>query len=1043
MLPIVQFGAPNTADIKMPSVLDEVAVDVSSDLHDYRLFTGHTESHLTQVIALDREAVDGVLFHTKGLRHVSVCFRCPATASYLLIVSVHLPHSNSTDEEFHIACSDLCSFLSTHSQYDTLLGGDWNAQPGDARYDLIAIPLSLLGFRVHNSQQATRFGRLSQRELDYFWWRQGAHDSLSATPFETTVLPQSAAALGSDHAVVTVNIQCSGHRRKDKRQARADTKCRCYSVRLEDLETLLASSPTPDDQGDLQHQWRRLLHISSRASYPTPGTKYKDSPQLKELCRRRRLSSDPAERLALTKCILAQRQAERDTWHNYILDTAIQCNYDSISQVRRQHKKPAVMDGAMKTYDSQISFARAVHEHFQSKFGQPASCQSSGSVRLPAQPFSEQEVTAAIGKLKRAKTSGPSGISNELIQAMALLPAGLKLLLDILACMLNNGPLEEHRVAELCLIAKQHHITTPADFRPIALMETIHKLYLKLLITRVQRVWPHSIMQLGGLFNCQLLDSLFLATNMLERVSLQHSRTFWLSADIQGAFDNVLWNPLETSLLHLTPASRHAELHRIFHELKCHRLSLRWGGLTSQFGVHQGVLQGGTHSSQIFAFTLEALFRILKQKWDSLYPDAVNAWCYVDDCIFVFNSFDVMKQAVPWILEEFRAFGFTWNPVKTKICAAPEERETFKASLHSLHPFLQSCEVVDRFKYLGTMLSIPAAHSEEGPPLSDLLPAQARQKALGGLTATRSFLKRGHYARWSQVLRIVQVFVASRWLWFSPCIHPLTHRLDTIKSFQLGTLAAALKLFVPDGLPDSQRRGLHRLRRRAIAELLRVWRPNDDWTRCWLWRRWSYLGHVLRLPPEHPTRKELLLDYKQVRDGRAVTSSRWLLQVLRQALGAPSLTLENLHNLYLDKASWSALLPAVEQHLGLPQATQPPVSHSTTWGGWRDAFRVDVPWFVPVFVWSEHQRWHFKWLDSREGWLQLSFQVGDAATATLQWSDWFMLMGRPRPFVVQLIYATDADVWSSAVVNLHAHQQRMIYVLEKVDDAIALKILRL
>ena len=98
---------------------------------------------------------------------------------------------------------------------------------------------------------------------------------------------------------------------------------------------------------------------------------------------------------------------------------------------------------------------------------------------------------------------------------------------------------------------------------------------------------------------------------------------------------------------------------------------------------------------------------------------------------------------------------------------------------------------------------------------------------------------------------------------------------------------------------------------------------------------------------------------------------------------------------------------------------------------------------MPVFVWSEHQRWNFKWLDSREGWLQLSFQVGDAATATLQWSDWFMLMGCPRPFVVQLIYATDADVWSSAVVNLHAHQQRMIYVLEKVDDAIALKILRL
>ena len=134
-----------------------------------------------------------------------------------------------------------------------------------------------------------------------------------------------------------------------------------------------------------------------------------------------------------------------------------------------------------------------------------------------------------------------------------------------------------------------------------------------------------------------------------------------------------------------------------------------------------------------------------------------------------------------------------------------------------MHDFLKQCLVVSQFKYLGCMLKVPASISTEGPPLSDLLLEQAKAKAIAGIENIRSFLRRCHYARWPLALRLLQVFVLSKWLWFSPCVHPTMQRLQAIKTFQLGILASALQLYVPLHCGDAQRRGLHRIRRRACA----------------------------------------------------------------------------------------------------------------------------------------------------------------------------------------------------------------------------------
>ena len=1028
----VKEGNSRDHVLSLPSDLRELVMDESSDLHDYRVFSGNNEAYLAQVIALDREVCERVVFHYKGLRFIAVCFKCATTQNYLLVVSAHFPHTGYPDEVYSDACQDLCSFVTKYSQYDTILGGDWNCQQGDPRFDLLAVPLSILGFGNILAGQATRFGKDSQRELDFFWWR-AAPDSAPSEVL-STVISDTAQAINSDHAMVLAELFNSRNAPRKKRRSK-NIRCMPYSVDKLKLRSLLDADDTQCGDLGLQQQWRRVRQLSDAVSSPLRSRKFKDSKSLKELCSRRRLEQDPQVRLLLTKLILSQRQAERQSWCNEILDLASQCHYDSIRQARRQHNQHISLDSALEKYSTEDAFVQDVHCHFQAKFGAEHGedpCLP-WQLELPeAAPFTECEVAAAVGRLKYYKAAGPSGISNEILKALAETSTGLTLLTSVFNLMLLHQPLQEQRLAELCLIAKTQHVSVPSDYRPIALMETFHKTYMKMLILRVQKGWQPATSQLGGLANCQLLDSLLLATNRLERESLQQSESFWLSADIQGAFDNVQWDVMHSSLLRMTDSQCHPELLRVFHEMRHHQLSMSWGGRTSRFKLNKGVLQGGAHSSQIFAMTMEALFVLLKERWCEEFPDAVSAWCYIDDCILLFRDLSTMERAVPWILQQFQRFGFIWNPTKTKICAAPAQRELFQRTRHNMHDFLKQCQVVSQFKYLGCMLTVPASISTEGPPLSDLLLEQAKAKAIAGIESIRSFLRRCHYVRWPLALRLLQVFVLSKWLWFSPCVHPTMQRLQAIKTFQLGILASALQLYVPLHCGDAQRRGLHRIRRRACAEMIRYWAPGHSWVRSWLWRRWSYLGHVLRMPVSHPTRMALFCDFKQVRDGRAITTGRWLLSVMRNILQNNALTLSQISNLYMDKVEWNHLFPKVEQMYALPDSDALPTCADDTWGRWAECYNAAVAWFRAVFCWREEGRLHFKWLDVQEGWMQLSFADDDFTSAVLSWLSWLRLLGKVPPFVVQLTVVTDTERWQECVQHLMRFYFDCVFVIESV-----------
>ena len=665
-------------------------------------------------------------------------------------------------------------------------------------------------------------------------------------------------------------------------------------------------------------------------------------------------------------------------------------------------------------------FVDAVHEHFTRKAGalvteedtQPPLSPSLS----PACDFSSDEVLIAVHRLTPGKTAGPSGCSADFFKALCSENQGLSMLLCHLNDMLRGSPLDQQRVAELILLPKVQSISMVDQFRPIALMESIHKLYMALLIRRIQHTWGEPHYQLGGCPGSQMLSALFCATTQLEKQSLEGSQGIWISADIKSAFDSVMWCKLEQALYQFA----YPELQRLLHEIKLHKVSINWEGKISHIKLDKGVLQGGTHSSQIFSITMEALFQELYARWDRDFPGKTRGWCYIDDCLLWFSPWEALHCVYPWLVERFAEYGFSFNTTKTKLCSTSLNLSAGNDWRPQLHPELQSIEWTISFKYLGLRLQVPPLYLEEGDNMTTALFKQGKVKIFAAVRALKQLLARQHHARWDTAIRLVDVFIASRWLWMSPCMHPTQTKLEEIQSIQLGIMCTILKLYVPADYGPEMRRALHRIRRRASLELLRLRCPTKQWTWCWLSRKWTFMGHLLRRPRHHKATASLLEPIRQIREGRATTAGRWLVATLK-GIGFHFDNIEALHNLYWSKDEWYSCLRKVVEFHHIPNPTTLPEWKTSTWDRWSHPFTCGVTWFNSTLIYQADDRTHFKWLQHEYGWMEHT-ETGPWFEAIQNHCRWQVMSQAYPIFCVQLLVSVDESCDIKLGIQQAVHQ---------------------
>lgn len=245
-------------------------------------------------------------------------------------------------------------------------------------------------------------------------------------------------------------------------------------------------------------------------------------------------------------------------------------------------------DGHVLTHPKDIQ--RAFVEHFQQPFSplqasNTMSLDSLDSGSFPAhfdlihvinshltlhhcpfldQPFSTEEIQAAVFQMGKFKAPGPDGFIAGFYQKFwSTVGHSVS---DAILGFLNSGYLFPHlNQTFLCLIPKTKSPLTVNNYRPISLCNVMYKIGAKVLTNRLSSVLPNLIAnnQCAFLKGRLISDNILLAHEILEYIKKQKRgrlSSFGLKLDMNKAYDRVSWDFLRAVMTKLGLSTKWIQL---------------------------------------------------------------------------------------------------------------------------------------------------------------------------------------------------------------------------------------------------------------------------------------------------------------------------------------------------------------------------------------------------------------------------------------------------------------------------------------------------
>ena len=579
--------------------------------------------------------------------------------------------------------------------------------------------------------------------------------------------------------------------------------------------------------------WKRLCLLARHCQYRPHSHKFKDSPELKRLCRPRNGTAEAAQRASISRHIIATRRAERAAWLNNLYTAASSGVSSAIAFLRAQHKATSTWSHLLAHSGSQPAAINKVKDHFQQVFAKTppnsraADCTphlatlQAHMAHTEPQPIHADEVHQALIKLKPGKTSGASGMSNEFLVALSHTDAGLTLLLRLLNTMFLQGLLHPDLLLGIaCLIPKAANITMASQIRPILLLEVVQKVYASILMRRLAHHWPPITAQLGAVPGGQPIEALFAAQHMIALATVTDKQPLFLKLDIKGAFDN-LRHASVAAFLATLPAPACYESMRLLSLLLEQKIHLSF--LHDHWELHtsNGTPQGGSHSAGLFARTLDHAIGQLLRTWEAAGHSPVfpPLWLllFVDDILLCFRGWVQAIRLLPSFLECLSTLGLEVNYAKSCLVLSP--------ALRSSPPPSPSLELLKRFPWVentqylrkpfGYRLEVDAVHH------------QSLQLIYGACGKLKPVLKRCHWTNPLSTSRLLDQYVGSAFLWLSPALHPYQQFRHKLRVVQTTLLIEALNLYIP-AVSDNTARQLLRFRRRIVKRWILHMTPSGS-----------------------------------------------------------------------------------------------------------------------------------------------------------------------------------------------------------------------
>ena len=489
-------------------------------------------------------------------------------------------------------------------------------------------------------------------------------------------------------------------------------------------------------------------------------------------------------------------------------------------------------------------------------------------------PPTEEEVVSALYRMKGSKAGGKTGILPEMVKSCGGLL--LEYLMDLFQTVWKEGRVpEEWRDAILIPIPKKGDLSHCDNWRGISLLDTVGKLFAKVIQVRLQSVVEDVLVdsQCGFRSGRGCVDMIFCAQQLMEKAREHRSDLFMLFVDLRKAYDSIPRQALWLVLHKYGIPTQLIQLIQSLHEGM--KAEVAVGGTTCPVvEVNNGLRQGCTIAPSLFNLYFNLVMGAWRSRCQSIGVDVlykfggklvgertrrslqttVTELLFADDAVVVVSGREDMERAAHVLDEVTTEWGLTMSLVKTKLLVVSED-----GSEEAQQPIIirgQPIEVVDAFKYLGAVVE------GKGEVLLDVEDKIARaSRAFGALC--RPVFNDGNLSR--RTKRIVYraavlgvlLYGAETWVnkrdatqklesFYNKCLRRITH------------------------ITREQQRTRHitsaQVRRRAgMDEAL------EDMISA---KRLRWLGHVSRMEDRRPPKK-LLFGWLQKRRPAHDTKMRW------------------------------------------------------------------------------------------------------------------------------------------------------------------------
>jgi hypothetical protein len=330
-------------------------------------------------------------------------------------------------------------------------------------------------------------------------------------------------------------------------------------------------------------------------------------------------------------------------------------------------------------------------------------------------------------KMKDGKARDESGVVAEMLKqgTQQLHEAVLDLFNDILQD--DREAPEQWWKTRLIVIFKKGERNLPGNYRPIAILPTMYKLFSRMLCARIQvtLMKQQSVDQAAYRPGFSAEDHLLTVSLLTERCNEWNIEVWFGLADFEKAFDTVehdaMWKALEEQ-------GMSQEYVHILKKLYRDQTAYVQAGVASRkFTLSRGVKQGDPISALLFIAVMEACFRTLKQKWhganqrrqgqyfgiviDSPEDPLTNLRFADDVLLFAHSRQDIVKM-ISHLSEAAAKYGLKLHVGKTNVLTnIDNERRPDKLPVGE--GWLKVLREDEAERYLGRKLCLNEHHAAE------------------------------------------------------------------------------------------------------------------------------------------------------------------------------------------------------------------------------------------------------------------------------------------------------------------------------------------